>query len=147
MSEIVSFSFSSSGAPVVSISGAPASSPISVTLVNATTGATVSTQSVTTSSSGAATVSFSSSSFVLGDLYHVTDVTDSVSSSNVTYTYQAPTTASTVYQYTVPTSGAGVHTVVSSFTSDVGVVLPIGVGILALFLGVTFIPKIIYKFF
>lgn len=50
-------------------------------------------------------------------------------------------------QFTVPASGSGVHTVANSVTGDVGVVLPVGVALLAIFLGVTVIPKIIYKFF
>lgn len=50
-------------------------------------------------------------------------------------------------QYVIPSTGTGVHAFLTSITSDVGVLLPIGVGILALFLGVTVIPKIIYKFF
>ena len=50
-------------------------------------------------------------------------------------------------QYVIPATGTGVHAIVTSITSDVGTMLPVGVALLAIFLGVTVIPKIIYKFF
>lgn len=52
-----------------------------------------------------------------------------------------------VTQYVVPATGVGIHQLLTSLTSDVGTLLPIGVGLMALFLGVTVIPKIVYKFF
>ena len=50
-------------------------------------------------------------------------------------------------QYTIPATGTGVHALVTSITTDVGVMLPVGIAILAIFVGVKVIPKIFYHFF
>lgn len=47
---------------------------------------------------------------------------------------------------TVVTS-ALVEPILSAITSNLGVLLPVGISIMAIMLGVSLIPRIIYKFF
>ena len=37
--------------------------------------------------------------------------------------------------------------ITTAVTSNVGVILPVGVGILGIMLGISLIPRIVYKFF
>jgi hypothetical protein len=51
------------------------------------------------------------------------------------------------------TAGAGVLTaemftaLTSNLTADVGVMVPVGIGIMSIMLGVKVVPKVIYSFF
>lgn len=49
------------------------------------------------------------------------------------------------WQFT-PTSGAELETVITNITSQVGALLPVGIGIMAIFIGIALIPRIIRKF-
>lgn len=43
-------------------------------------------------------------------------------------------------------TSAMVEPIVSAVSSNVGVLLPVGVGIMAIMIGVSLVPRIVYKF-
>ena len=48
---------------------------------------------------------------------------------------------------TVAVTSAMLAPITSAITDNLGVLLPVGIGLMAIMLGVSLIPRIIYKFF